>query len=190
MTKGVKKREKGPKQSINRSWQLIFTIASRKSTKRWKDPFAKILDYRSFSGWNDLMLGLSKYKLLPLAIQFILYALLLGFEGEHCCKKSSLGCMRAIQGQPTYVLGQETTNPRIYETVYETTRVHLKRFGKNQMQVLNLLHFSMKHDVCSLEVEGAWRHWYFGQRGPYSHRRTKTMWAMEIFPVFVHEGTT
>ena len=56
------------KNSINRSWQLIITIADLEiDSGEKKNPFGKSGDSESYSGLNDHPSGPSKYKLLPFA---------------------------------------------------------------------------------------------------------------------------
>jgi hypothetical protein len=69
-----------------------------------KIPFVKEVDSGIFGGQNELLLGPSEYKPIPLAFQFLSYAFLFVFEGVCSPKKRSLSCIRAVQGQPVYVL--------------------------------------------------------------------------------------
>jgi hypothetical protein len=71
--KGAKLGKKGPKKSINRGGQLIFTIATWKLTKSQKKPFVKKVNSGSYGGRKTLLLGPSKYKfpLLHLIYSFV-----------------------------------------------------------------------------------------------------------------------
>ena len=68
LIRGPKKWQKEVKKSINRSWQLIITIADLEIDSGEKKTFDKSGDFGSYSGWNDHLSGPSKYKLSPLAI--------------------------------------------------------------------------------------------------------------------------
>jgi hypothetical protein len=134
MTKGVKKWKKRPKKSINRSWQLIFTITIRKLTKSRKSPFSEEVDSGSFSGQNELILRPSKYNIIPLAFQYFNFSFILVFEGGISPKMSVLVCTWDFQGQTTYVLEKKTLYPRTYVTVANIARIHLCNLGKNKMK--------------------------------------------------------
>jgi hypothetical protein len=111
-------------------------------TKRRKIPFAKEVDSGSFSGRNELPLGPSKYKCIPLAIQFFFHAFIFVFEGACSPKKSGPACTRVFQGKPTYV--QKTLCPCTYASEAKTSRVHPQNLGKkNKFKKKQLTPFNL-----------------------------------------------
>jgi hypothetical protein len=131
MTKGFKKSQNGPKQSINRSLAAHYHHCKLRIDQKAKNtPLLKDLIPRALVDETNFcsdQVGINE-PLLQFNTSFFVYFSFFG--GCALLKRCGPTCMWAVQGKHAYAHGQKTTFPSAYTIVLNTARVHPQKHGK------------------------------------------------------------